>query len=61
MQCTIQDIPAEQKELVDGMIDEVILEWKKLEKDVLQATCDATWEQLLPMRESYEALGCSME
>jgi hypothetical protein len=61
MQCTIKDIPAEEREKVDGMIDAVIEDWQMLDRETLQATCDDTWERLLPMKESYEALGCSMD
>ncbi|MDR0369779.1 MAG: DUF5339 family protein [Candidatus Peribacteria bacterium] len=60
VECTIKDIPEDQKEIVLQDSEFVKEQWKALPEEELQPICDTTWEQVTSMADVYESLGCSV-
>jgi hypothetical protein len=61
MECTIKDLPAEQREALLTDSETMKEQWKALSEEELRPVCDTAWEQITAMADVYEGLGCSVK
>lgn len=58
MECTVKDLPEDQKESVLQDSNVIKEQWKALSEEELKPVCDTTWEQITSMADVYESIGC---